>query len=182
MRWYASWKPCSSPRPTPRPPAKGFLYPQASIEAFFDLPAREHAEASRYLLARPREKSPGRFLACVAGVDPTRSRSRALAKLAAWSRLPTGTPDAVEQLRQQLQAFDINLEDRRAVRLAQRALAAAAELHQGIGDDREYVKRARLYYALARLCAHVETAMADEIEHSAPQADSAPPPRPASLD
>jgi hypothetical protein len=110
------------------------------------------------------------------------SRSRALAKLAAWSHLPTGTPDAVEQLRQQLQAFDISLEDRRAVRLAQRALAAAAELHQGIGADPEYVKRARLYYALARLCAHVESAMADAIEHSAPSVDPAPPARPATAD
>src|SRR2546430_17222698 len=101
-------------------------------------------------------------------METPRSRSRALAQLAAWSRLPTGTPDAVEQLRQQLQAFDINLEDRRALRLAQRALAAAAELHRGIGADPEYVNRARLYYPLARLCAHVRSAMADEIQHVAP--------------
>jgi len=91
------------------------------------------------------------------------NRSRVLAKLAEWSRLPAGTPDAVDQLRQQLQAFGIELRDRRGIRLAQRALAAAEELHAAIGDGPEYMKRARLNYALARLCEHVELAMMHEL-------------------
>jgi hypothetical protein len=91
------------------------------------------------------------------------NRSRVLANLADWSRLPAGTPDAVDQLRQQLQAFGIELRDRRALRLAQRALDAAEDLHSAIGDEPEYMKRARLNYALARLCEHVELAMMHEL-------------------
>jgi hypothetical protein len=91
------------------------------------------------------------------------NRSRVLAKLADWTRLPTGTPDAVDQLRQQLQAFGIELQDRRALRLAERALSLAEDLHSGIGDEPEYVKRARVNYALARLCELIEAAMADEV-------------------
>ena len=93
----------------------------------------------------------------------TVNRSRVLAKLADWSRLPAGTLDAVDQLRQQLQAFGIELQDRRGIRLAQRALAAAEDLHSAIGDEPEYMKRARLNYALARLCEHVELAMTHEL-------------------
>lgn len=92
-----------------------------------------------------------------------RNRPRVLAKLASWSRLPAGAPDAVDQLRQQLQAVGIDLDDRRAVRLAERALAHAQELHFRIGADPEYVKRARLNFALARLCSHLESRMADEM-------------------
>jgi hypothetical protein len=91
------------------------------------------------------------------------NRSRVLAKLADWSRLPTGSPDAVDQLRQQLQAFGIELQDRRALRLAERALSLAEDLHSGIGDEPEYVKRARVNYALARLCELIEGTMADEV-------------------
>ena len=98
-------------------------------------------------------------------VPPTMivNRSRVLARLAAWSRLPVGAPDAVDQLRQQLQAFEIELQDLRGIRLAQRALAAAEDLHNAIGDEPEYMKRARLNYALARLCEHVEIAVMHEL-------------------
>lgn len=93
----------------------------------------------------------------------SRNRPRVLASLASWSRLPAGAPDAVDQLRQHLQAVGLDMEDRRAVRLAERALAHAEELHFGIGADPEYVKRARLNFALARLCSHLESKMADEM-------------------
>jgi hypothetical protein len=91
------------------------------------------------------------------------NRSRVLAKLADWTRLPTGSADAVDQLRQHLQAFGIELKDRRALRLAERALSIAEDLHSGIGDEPEYVKRARVNYALARLCELIEGTMADEV-------------------
>ena len=91
------------------------------------------------------------------------NRSRVLAKLADWSRLPAGFPDAVDQLRQQLQALDIDLRDRRAVMLAGRALGLAEELHSRIGAEPEYAKRARLNCALARLCVHLESTMASEL-------------------
>jgi hypothetical protein len=101
------------------------------------------------------------------------NRSRVLAKLAEWSRLPVGTPDAVDQLRQQLQAFGIELRDRRGMRVLQRALAAAEELHYCIGEEPEYVKRARLNYALARLCEHIELTMTSElVEQGAPLMDA----------
>ena len=92
-----------------------------------------------------------------------RNRSRVLAKLADWSQLRTGTPDAVDQLRQQLQAIGIEVHDPRALRLIGRAIALAEELHSGIGDEPEYMKRARLNYALARLCSHLEADMAEEM-------------------
>jgi uncharacterized protein YigA (DUF484 family) len=91
------------------------------------------------------------------------NRSRALALLAKWSRLPAGFPDALDQLRQQLQAMGIDLQDRRAVRLAERAMSLAEDLHSGLGEEPEYVKRARLNYALARLCGHLESTMVDEL-------------------
>jgi hypothetical protein len=90
-------------------------------------------------------------------------------KLAAWSRLPAGTPDAVDQLRQQLQAMGIDLNDRRAVRLAGRSLALADELHSGIGDEPEYIKRARLNFVLSRLCSHLEAGMVAEIVAAHPE-------------
>jgi hypothetical protein len=93
----------------------------------------------------------------------SRNRSRVLAKLASWSRLPAGAPEALDQLRQHLQAVGIDMEDRRAMRLAERALAHAEELHFRIGADPEYVKRARLNFALAWLCSHLESKMADEM-------------------
>jgi hypothetical protein len=93
----------------------------------------------------------------------SRNRPRVLASLASWSRLPAGAPEAVDQLRQHLQAVGLDMQDRRAVRLAERALAHAEELHVGIGADPEYVKRARLNFALARLCSHLESKMADEM-------------------
>jgi hypothetical protein len=92
-----------------------------------------------------------------------RNRSRVLARLAAWTRLPAGAPHAVDQLRQQLQAVGIDMADRRAVWLAERALAHAEEVHHRIGADPEYVKRARLNFALARLCMHLEWKMAEEM-------------------
>ena len=95
--------------------------------------------------------------------DMIRNRSRVLAKLAAWSRLRAGTPDAVDQLRQHLQAVGIDLHDRRAVRLAGRSLALAEELHSGIGDEPEYIKRARLNFVLSRLCSHLEAGMVADI-------------------
>ena len=95
--------------------------------------------------------------------DMIRNRSGVLAKLSAWSQLPAGTPDAVDQLRQQLQAVGIDLDDGRAVRLAARSLALAEELHSGIGDEPQYIKRARLNCALSRLCSHLEAGMVAEI-------------------
>jgi hypothetical protein len=93
----------------------------------------------------------------------SRNRPRVVAKLASWSRLPAGAPDAVDQLRQQLQAIGIDMADWRALRLAERALAHAEEVHLRIGTDPEYVKRARLNFALARLCTHLESKMAEEM-------------------
>jgi hypothetical protein len=55
------------------------------------------------------------------------------------------------------------VQDPRALRLIGRAIALAEELHSGIGDEPEYMKRARLHYALARLCSHLEAGMADEM-------------------
>jgi hypothetical protein len=92
-----------------------------------------------------------------------RNRSRVLAKLADWSQLRTGTPDAVDQLRQQLQAVGIEVQDPRALRLIGRAIGLAEELHSEIGDEPEYMKRARLNYVLARLCSHLEAGMAEEM-------------------
>jgi hypothetical protein len=106
-----------------------------------------------------------------------RNRSRALARLALWSRLPLGSPDAVDQLRQQLHAMGIDMQDRHAVRLAERALALAEELHYRIGADPEYMKRARLNYVLARLCSRMELTMASDIigsgQPGAPQSNEA---------
>lgn len=86
-----------------------------------------------------------------------RIRPYIFANLSAWARLPTGSPDAVDQLRQQLHALGIAQDDRRAILLAARALALAEDLHAGIGNEPEYVKRARLNIALARLCRYLET-------------------------
>lgn len=90
-------------------------------------------------------------------------RTQALSQLARWARLPTGSADAVDQLRQQLQSIGIELDDWRGIRLAERLLGLAEDLHANIGDEPEYVKRARVNYVLARLCAHLETRMANDV-------------------
>lgn len=105
-----------------------------------------------------------------AGLQPAAmdsSRNRALSRLARWARLPAGSADALDQLRQQLQMMSIPEGDRHGVRLAARVLALADELHNRIGDEPEYVKRARLNHALARLCQHVEAQSVEQLTQTA---------------
>jgi hypothetical protein len=98
-------------------------------------------------------------------------RPYVLANLSRLARLPAGSPDAVDRLRQQLHAIGISQEDRRGIGLAARVLASAEDLHAGLGQEPEYVKRARLNYALARLCWHLESRLTDEFIEPAMPAD-----------
>jgi hypothetical protein len=101
-------------------------------------------------------------------------RPYVLANLAKWTRLPVGSPFAVDQLRQQLHALEITDEDKEALRLAAEALTLAEEIHLGIGDEPEYAKRARLNYVLVRLCWHIESSAGSGIAREPSRAAQPP--------
>jgi hypothetical protein len=92
-----------------------------------------------------------------------RLRPYILANLAKLVHLPAGSADAVDQLRQQLDAIGIETSDKRAVSLATRLVRLAEKLYGETGGDPEYVKRARLNHALVLLCSHLESRAANEV-------------------